>query len=77
MPYKTVLTSVDRWRVQNCDTVTVKVSEIDIRITQQVKSTCAASDSMACIRQALPAMTEPEPSCVCCSRVYWMQRVQE
>ena len=36
MPYRTTLTSVDRWRVQNSDTVIVKVSDTTIRINQQV-----------------------------------------
>lgn len=36
MPYKTVLTCVDRWRVQNSDTVAVKISEATVRIKQEV-----------------------------------------
>ena len=36
VPYKTILTVVDRWKVQNSDTVTVSVSKTVIIIKQQV-----------------------------------------
>ena len=36
MPYRTILSSVDRWTVQNSDTITVSVSGLIVRIKQQV-----------------------------------------
>ena len=35
-PVKQVLTSVDRWRIQNALQVTVRVSSANIKIAQQV-----------------------------------------
>ena len=63
MPYRTTLTSVDRWRVQNSDTITVSVAELGIRIKQQVcRRIYAALNPMEFNHQGIPATTLPELS---------------
>lgn len=40
-PYRAVLASVDRWRVQNSHQVTVSVSDTTVKITQEVQTPCS------------------------------------